>query len=81
MLYRIPKIKWQVTNHGQIRTADTVNTFVDYSIKLIDNEIYCFYGNGRHKLFKSIEEAREWVETIHYPAQVNKYLERIDDES
>lgn len=76
-MYKIPKIKWQVINHGQVVSAETTNTFVEYSIKPINNEYYCFYGNGKHKIFKCVNEAKEWVEQVHYPAQIEKYLDRI----
>lgn len=31
--------------------------------------------NGRSKEFRTIEDVKDWIENVHYPAQVEKYLE------
>lgn len=76
-MYVIPQIHWHERKTETITIIETTNTFVEYSIKLIDGVWYCFYGNGRHKLFNTLTDAMEWVEQIHYPAQVEKYLDKL----
>ena len=76
-MYVIPKIKWFERNTGTIVVHETLNTFNTYSVKNIDGEYYCFYGDGRHKIFKTLCDAKEWVELTHYPAQVEKYLDKL----
>lgn len=78
--YSIPKIKWQTSimdDEGIARVITfSSNTFIEYFIhKNKDNEYRCYYGSGRYKEFTSSDEAKEWVEQVHYPAQVEKYFE------
>lgn len=74
-LYSIPPIKWGLDNStGRVFTT---NTFQSYDIQRDRNHYVCFYKQGAYKEFNSLNEAQEWVEQIHYPAQVAKYLEKV----
>lgn len=75
MLFKIPKIEWEatVTEHGITRHR-SLNTFVYYTIQEFNDFIFVYYKDGSYKEFKSIDEAKEWVEAIHYPAQVRKFF-------
>lgn len=81
-MYKIPKLKWSDRLEQALDTYRkvwfTTNTFNDYYIQKEDDLFYCYYGNGRFREFKSLDEAKDWVENTHYPDQVNKYLEKVD---
>lgn len=74
-LYRIPPIQWDKDKHSG-RYFST-NTFQSYDIHLDRGRYVCFYKQGAYKEFNSLNEAKDWAEQIHYPAQVAKYLERV----
>lgn len=76
-MYVIPKLQWQERNTEHVTMVESKNTFIEYSIKYIDCYWYCFYGNGRHKVFKTLPDAKQWVEDTHYPAQVEKFLDKL----
>ncbi|WP_411350537.1 hypothetical protein [Moraxella lincolnii] len=78
MLLKIPKIVWEYSTTYECDVA--VNTIIPYTIRDIKGEIHCYYGNvGRYKLFTHIEDAKEWVEQIHYPQKLANYFEVIHD--
>lgn len=81
MLFKIPKLEWNTIYDGTtdkvLKTVTCTNSFIDYTIQHQDNNFYCFYGNGRYKEFKDLQDAKEWVEFTHYPAQVNKFLVQV----
>ncbi|SPX85359.1 hypothetical protein [Moraxella ovis] len=83
MRFEIPTIKWSAQNEtcfdGHAReTHISKNTFCEYAIQVEKHSFYCYYGNGRFKQFISLGDAKEWVETVHYPSQVQKYFKIID---
>lgn len=80
--FKIPKLIWkdrieQVLDNYR-KVWFTTNTFNDYYIQHENGIYYCYYGNGRFNEYYSLEEAKEWVEQIHYPAQVAKFLEKVN---
>lgn len=82
MYFKIPKLIWkdrieQVLDNYR-KVWFTTNTFNDYYIQHESGTYYCYYGNGRYNEYSSLEEAKEWVEQVHYPAQVSKYLEKVN---
>lgn len=79
-LYTIPKIKWETTSTARV-IKFTEGTFIEYFIHSeVDGMYRCYYGNGRFRDFKTEKEAKEWVSEVHYPAQVEKYLEVYSNE-
>ncbi|AKG07812.1 hypothetical protein AAX06_06185 [Moraxella bovoculi] len=85
-LYTIPEIKWKTAllhQDGIVREVKfTEDTFIEYFIHAeIDGMHRCYYGNGRFRDFKTEEEAKEWVSEVHYPAQVEKYLNLITNQT
>lgn len=79
-LYTIPKIKWETTSTVRV-IKFTEGTFIEYFIHSeVDGMYRCYYGNGRFRDFKTEKEAKEWVSEVHYPAQVEKYLEVYSNE-
>lgn len=83
-LYSIPEIKWNtilLNQDEEVRVARvTENTFIEYVIHSeVDGMNCCYYGNGRFKYFKTEDEAKEWVSEVHYPAQVQKYFNLIEE--
>lgn len=79
-LYTIPKIKWKTTSTARV-IKFTEGTFIEYFIHSeVDGMYRCYYGNGRFRDFKTEKEAKEWVSEVHYPAQVEKYLEVYSNE-
>ena len=79
-LYTIPKIKWKTTSTVRV-IKFTEGTFIEYFIHSeVDGMYRCYYGNGRFRDFKTEKEAKEWVSEVHYPAQVEKYLEVYSNE-
>ena len=78
-LYSIPKIVWKTSYllQGNLtrKVETTENTFISYYIHFEVDDMYrCYYGNGRFRDFNTLEEAKEWVSEVHYPAQVAKYF-------
>lgn len=71
MKFEIPSIVWGKVDDG-IYTSK--NTFVEYTIIKTDGFYYCNYSGGKFKEFKYLKDAKDWVETVHYPAQVKKYF-------
>lgn len=67
MKFEIPAIKWQKDGLKKIST----NAFITYTI--FENGL-CNYGEGKFKQCQSVEDAMDWVENTHYPAQVKKYF-------
>lgn len=67
MKFEIPAIKWEKDGLKKIST----NTFITYTIR--PNGV-CNYGEGKFKECQSVDDAMDWVETTHYPAQVKKYF-------
>ena len=79
-LYTIPKIKWKTTSTVRV-IKFTEGTLIEYFIHSeVDGMYRCYYGNGRFRDFKTEKEAKEWVSEVHYPAQVEKYLEVYSNE-
>lgn len=79
MRFKIPVIQWVVQKERCFddcsrQTHISKNTFVEYAIQVEAGLFYCYYG-GRFKEFNSLENAKKWVQEIHYPAQVAKYFE------
>lgn len=84
-LYSIPKVKWKTVllNQGEeVRVVKfTENTFIEYAIySEVDGMNSCYYGNGRFREFRTEDEAKEWVSEVHYPAQIEKYLQLVTTE-
>ena len=76
-LYHIPPIVWQPSPVNPKQSLISTNTVVKYTIQSRDGYYYVFYGNGRAKEFKSLEDAQDWVQNIHYKAKISKYLEEV----
>lgn len=80
-MYKIPKLNWHSRIEQTLEFARkvwfTTNTFNDYYIQKEKEFFYCYYGNGRYKEFTSLDDAMDWVEQVHYPSQVEKYLEKV----
>lgn len=74
-MYQIPKLMWKPEDENKFSTD---NTFIEYVITKVEDKFLCFYGNGRYKEFNDLNEAKEWVQYIHYPAQVSKYLLKVN---
>lgn len=82
MKFKIPVIQWveqhEVCFDGHRRqTYLSQNTFIEYAIQSENGLFYCYYGNGRFREFASLIQAKEWVETVHYPDQVKKYFKEV----
>lgn len=82
MKFKIPVIQWvaqkeQCFDDCSRQTHISQNTFVEYAIQSEKELFYCYYGNGRFKEFFSLDEAKHWVETVHYPRQVQKYFDMV----
>lgn len=75
MLFKIPKLMWKPEDENKFSTD---NTFIEYVITKVEDKFLCFYGNGRYKEFNELNEAKDWVEQTHYPAQVAKYLLKVN---
>lgn len=55
-------------------TTYSKNTFNSYVMQYLEDCIWCFYDKGKYKEFSNIEDAKEWVSEVHYPAQIEKYF-------
>ncbi|WP_432481644.1 hypothetical protein [Moraxella sp. ZY200743] len=78
MKFQIPEILWVTQKEkgfdGHCRvTHISKNAFIEYAIQVEAGLFYCYYG-GRFKEFNSLENAKKWVQEVHYPAQVAKYF-------
>lgn len=71
MIIEIPKIKWKRIDDG---VYVSTNTFIEYAIIKTDGFYHCNYAGGKFKEFKTKDEAKEWVQSTHYPAQIKKYF-------
>lgn len=67
MRFEIPPILWAKKDGKRISQS----TFITYTIS--ENGL-CNYGEGKFKQCQSVEDAMDWVENTHYPAQVKKYF-------
>lgn len=76
-LYRIPPIVWQPSPVNPKQSLISTNTIIKYTIQSRNGYYYVFYGNGRAKEFKTLEDAQYWVQNIHYKAKISKYLEEV----
>ena len=76
-LYRIPSIVWQPSPVNPKQSLISTNTIIKYTIQNRNGYYYVFYGNGRAKEFTTLEDAQDWVQTIHYKAKISKYLEEV----
>ncbi|WFF39272.1 hypothetical protein LU290_03350 [Moraxella nasibovis] len=75
MKFKIPQIHWQqIPKDGWTKYKST-NTMHDYHINALDGEYLVWYKDGGHKVFDSLDKAKDWVQNTHYPAQVAKYFE------
>lgn len=73
-LFKATPPKW-IDNNGE---PSATTAFGIYNIKQRPDGYYnCYYGDGKFREFKSVGSAKEWVETIHYPAQIDKFFEVI----
>lgn len=70
------KIKWEVVN-DTTQSANTVNYKYAILWNAFEKEYQCFYADGKFKPFKTVAEAQEWVETVHYPEKVKEILKQI----
>lgn len=82
MKFEIPPLIWVVQselcfNGHRRQTYLSQNTFIEYAIQSENGLFYCYYGNGRFREFASLMQAKEWVETVHYPDQVKKYFKEV----
>lgn len=68
-MFTIPPIQWDGNK--------TVNTFNTYRIINKDNVHICNYAEGKFKEFVTIADLKDWVENVHYPAQIAKFMERV----
>ena len=78
-LYRIPSIAWQPSPVNPKQSLISTNTIIKYTIQSRNGYYYVFYGNGRAKEFKTLEDAQHWVQNIHYKAKISKYLEEVNN--
>lgn len=69
---------------GTDDSLETTNTIFPYVIRYGGGRYYVFYtdfsdfrGSRRPNEFRNIEEAKEWIEQIHYPSQIAKFLEKV----
>lgn len=70
------KIKWEVVN-DTTQSTNTVNYKYAILWNAFEKEYQCFYADGKFKPFKTVAEAQEWVETVHYPEKVKEILKQI----
>lgn len=74
--YKIPTIEYKEWQNPLSKGIETINTFISYTVHEVKDGYVCYYGNnGRNKEFRTIEDVKDWIENVHYPAQVEKYLE------
>lgn len=78
VLYRIPDIIWKPSPVNPKYSVVSTNTIIKYTIHNRGEYYYVYYGNGRAKEFKSLIEAQEWVQEVHYKAKISKYLEEVN---
>ena len=73
----LPKINWETTDES----TNATNTDVVYPYSIIWNglekEYHCYYADGKFKPFKTVADAQEWVEQVHYPEKVNEILRKL----
>lgn len=67
MRFEIPQIIWEKDGNEYV----SKNTFFEYVIR--PNGL-CKYDEGKFKECRSVDDAMDWVETVHYPDQVKKYF-------
>lgn len=70
------KIKWEVVN-DTTQSTNTVNYKYAILWNAFEKEYQCYYADGKFKPFKTVAEAQEWVETVHYPEKVKEILKQI----
>ena len=76
-LYRLPSIVWRPSPVYPKQSLISTNTIITYTIQSRNGYYYVFYGNGRAKEFKTLKDAQDWVQNIHYKAKISKYLEEV----
>ncbi|STY99847.1 Uncharacterised protein [Moraxella lacunata] len=72
MKFEIPQIIWEKDGNEYV----SKNTFFEYVIR--PNGL-CKYDEGKFKECRSVDDAMDWVETVHYPDQVKKYFRVVCD--
>lgn len=70
MRFEIPAIVWKKYADRYV----SANTFITYTI--FENGL-CNYGEGKFKECRSVDDAMDWVESVRYPAQIDKYFKRV----
>lgn len=70
MRFEIPAIVWKKYADRYV----SANTFYQYTI--YQNGL-CNYALGKFKQCQSVDDAMDWVENVHYPAQVDKYFKAV----
>ena len=78
-LYRIPSIVWQPSLVNPKQSLISTNTIIKYTIQNRNGYYYVFYGNGRAKEFKTLEDAQDWIQNTHYKAKISRYLEEVNN--
>lgn len=75
-LYKIPIIQYEEWSNPMSKGIETTNTFIAYTIHETEDGYSCYYGrSGRSKEFNSLQDCKDWIENVHYPAQVEKYFD------
>lgn len=70
-MFTIPSIQWEGNK--------TVNTFITYTIINMNDVHICNYADGKFKEFTTIADLKDWVENVHYPAQIAKFMEKVNE--
>lgn len=70
------KIKWEVVN-DTTQSTNTVNYKYAILWNAFEKEYQCFYADGKFKPFKTVAEAKDWVETVHYPEKAREILKSL----
>lgn len=73
----LTKIKWESNDES----TNAINTDVVYPYSIlwnaIEKEWRCYYADGKFKPFKTVAEAQDWVETVHYPEKAREILKSL----
>lgn len=74
-MFKIPQILFKKIDDEK---TQSVNTIIDYTIHQAYGKTVCYYGNGRHREFSSIDDAKDWIINTHYPAKVAQYFDKVE---
>lgn len=81
--FKIPEISFVEVKP---KVWETTNTFHPYVVRELEGVVLVHYTDFSHphdrrmpNEFKSLEMAKSWIVETHYPAQIAKFLEVLED--